>query len=220
MNEDAVFDALCRIQSDTHAKEGPEASFARFLQEATKGPANDEDDFPDFSKEPACGPSPRSMPEAAEPERGPEGTDALMKALLRTLGTYQGLLERYNRDFDEVFARRARAEPEEDDETIRRLRAAQTILVKYPVASQAAFAALVREGRLFAKTEEGQRWKRRLTPSPMLAKARTLFEGLAKGIVAEQGAALPSTYVEALVHALDRELEGVLADIGGVGSDP
>ncbi|MEO7327857.1 MAG: hypothetical protein ABI193_04725, partial [Minicystis sp.] len=81
-------------------------------------------------------------------------------------------------------------------------------------------AALVREGRRFAKTEEGKRQKRKLARSPMLAKARTLFEGLARGLVTEHGGALPSTYVEALVRALDRELEDVLADLGGVGEEP
>ncbi len=103
---------------------------------------------------------------------------------------------------------------------VERLKEAQAVLVKYPVASQAAFAALVREGRSYAKTEEGKRYKRRLSRSPLLAKARTLFEGLARGIVTEHGGALPSTYVDGLLRALDRELEDVLADMGGVGEDP
>jgi hypothetical protein len=217
MDEEAVFKALCRIHEGAPAEQGPGASFASLLREAANETANDEDDFPDFSEEarreaPA---RPGPAPETDEHEGSATGRDAVMKALLRSLGTYQGLLERYNRDFDAVFEKRARAEPEDDDETIRRLRAAQTILVKYPVASQAAFAALVREGRQFAKTEDGKRWKRRLAASPMLAKARTLFEGLSQGIVAEHGKTLPTTYVEEFLHALDRELEEVLADVGG-----
>ncbi len=219
MDEQAIFEALCRVHEGPRPAEGPEISLARFLKEAAKSPANDEDEFPDFAAEARRSPVPDAAPIGPGERVGEGGREALMQALLRTVSDYQGLLSRYNRDFDEVFARRARGEPEDDDETLRRLKEAQAVLVKYPVASQAAFAALVREGRSYAKTEEGKRYKRRLSRSPLLAKARTLFEGLARGIVTEHGGALPSTYVDGLLRALDRELEDVLADMGGVGED-
>jgi hypothetical protein len=208
MDPEAVFKALCRVHEDAQAKEGPEAALMRFLRVTEMEPANDEDGFT----------APESPPPNDGATSGPGEKDAVMGALVRTIGSYQSLLERYNRDFDAVFERRARSEPEDGDETIQRLRGAQAALVKYPVAGQAAFAALVREGRRFAKTAEGEKYKRRLASSPVLAKARTLFEGLANGLVSESGGALPSVYVEQFLHALDRELEGVLADIAGAGS--
>jgi hypothetical protein len=223
LDEKAIFEALCKVGGAAQGDEGPAASLTRFLREVTRGPAREGgDDFPDFTKETAEpslreageGPDGDATP-GADARRGAGAHDDVVRALLETLGEYQGLLRRYNRDFDEALARRARGDAERDDETIQRLREAQALLVKYPVAGQAAFAALVREGRRFAKTREGQRWKRRLAPSPLLAQARTLFEGVARGLATEHGGALPSTYIDALVQALDRDLEGVLADVEG-----
>jgi hypothetical protein len=212
-SEEAIFNALCRVHGEANADESPGAALARLLRFASATPANDEDDFPDFSEERERSRASDVPAEAAVTEEASPGQDAVVRALLETLGSYRGLLDRYNEDFDSVFARRRESEPEDDDETIRRLRGAQTLLVKYPVAAQAAFAALAREGRRFAKTKDGQAWKKRLGPSPLLAKARTLFEGLANGVLAEKGGPLPSVYVEEFVHALDRELESVLAEV-------
>ncbi|MFO0758855.1 MAG: hypothetical protein U0359_20350 [Byssovorax sp.] len=176
-----------------------------------EGLANDdEDDLPDFTRS-------FESTRFPDPEVRTGGREDVVKALLQMLGQYEGLLQRYQRDFDEVFEKRAAGLPEDDDETVARLRKAQAVLVKYPVASQAAFAALVREGRQFAKTEKGKRLKRQLGRSPMLAKARTLFEGLSRGMVSTQGGALPSSYVDGFVRSLDRALEEVLAEAGGVG---
>lgn len=199
-----------------------------------------DDDFPDFSAAP---PFPEAPGRGAEPlssdgaERSSRGQasseaeaftggqapspdsperDALVRGLHRALGEYHALLARYSRDFDEVFARRARGEAESDDVTLQRLRAAQALLLKYPVASQAAFAALAREGRRFAETEEGMIWKRRLADSPLVAKARTMFEGLSGGLVGEGQGPLPSSYVDAFLRALDRDLETLLAELGGI----
>jgi hypothetical protein len=139
--------------------------------------------------------------------------------MVRALGEYQELLAKYNRDFDEVFARRSRGAEEEADEVIERLQGAQKLLLKYPVAGQALFGALVREGRRFAKTSRGAEWMARLASSPTLRTARTLFEGISGGMVAEGGGPLPSVFVEAFVHALDRNLEDVLADVAGVKAE-
>lgn len=140
--------------------------------------------------------------------------EVVTRALLDTLESYQSLLERHRRDFDEVFERRALGEDDPEDEAVRRLRAAQSALLKYPIAAQAAFAAMVREGRRYAETEEGEQWRRRLAGSAMLGKARTMFEGLSSGMLAEDGAALPSTYVDGFLQALDRNLEEVLGELG------
>ena len=44
-----------------------------------------------------------------------------------------------------------------DDALLQLMRRAAAVVLKHPVAAQAAFAALVAEGRAFAKTEEGAR---------------------------------------------------------------
>ncbi len=143
-----------------------------------------------------------------------EGNDAVTAALIQTLASYQTVLDHNQRDFDELFARRENnLDNESEDETIARLREVQAVLLKYPVAAQAAFAALVREGRRYADTPDGQTLKRQLAGSSVLAKARTLFEGLAGGLLAEDGATLPSTYIDGFLHALDRDLENVLHDL-------
>lgn len=215
---EAVFEALCRVQS--RADDGPALALARFVREVARPPASPPgDDFPDFAGEPEHAEAPE--PAADDPARpaGAAKPVEVMDALLAALEGYRGLLDRANRDFDEVFARRARGEPDGDDETIARLRDAQRLLVKYPIAGQAVFAALVREGRQFAKTREGQSWRRRLAPSPTFAQARTLFEGVARGLVTEGAAPLPSTWIDAVVHALERDLERVLEDVQGAGRD-
>ncbi|WP_437963107.1 hypothetical protein WMF04_25550 [Sorangium sp. So ce260] len=231
----AMFEALCRVQSGASANDGPEARLASFAREAgVPGAPGGEDEFPDFSADPPAA-EPLEVPAAPslgrEPgarrgaEHGadaPSGVerDAIMAALLRALGDYQRLLTRYSREFDEALARRASGEAEAGDAVLERLRAAQALLVKYPIAGQAAFNALVREGRRFSQTDEGRGWNRRLAGSPLLARARTLFEGLTGGIVSEEGGAVPSAYVDAFLRALDRDLEGVLSDLGGAGDRP
>ncbi|MEO7327393.1 MAG: hypothetical protein ABI193_02365, partial [Minicystis sp.] len=106
MDEQAIFEALCRVHVDPRSAESPVISLGRFLAEAAKSPANDEDEFPDFAAEARQTPLPAPFMPSPTPV-GEGGRDALIQALLRTLGSYQGLLERYNRDFDEVLARRA-----------------------------------------------------------------------------------------------------------------
>lgn len=231
----ALFEALCRVQSAGPANDGPEALVKRLAHAIGEGAPGDEDDFPDFSAEPPDPPPERvGLDDRGETDRLQSGgdvrtetarlhasgdaRDALVDGLLRAMGSYEGLLTRYQRDFDEAMARRVRGEAEGEGEVIRRLRAAQTLLLKYPVAAQAAFASLVREGRRFAETDEGRAWKRRLSGSPTLARARTLFEGMTGGVVSEDGSALPSAYVDAFLRALDRDLEALLADLGGAGA--
>lgn len=216
MDPDAVFEALCRIESAGSEAADPEASFTLFLRElGGERPVKEVDDFPPLSELARAAEPP---PAAQAPLVRPSDPDAVRTALAGALREYQSVLSKYNRDFDQVFARREQGVAETDDETIRRLKSVQQVLVKYPVAAQAAFAALVREGRQYASTAEGREWKERLAGSEVLARARTLFEGLANGMVAEGQGELPSTYLDGFVRALDRSLEDVLGDVGGAGS--
>ena len=67
------------------------------------------------------------------------------------------------------------AEPVE--ETARLLRSLQAALLMHPFAARAAIRVLVAEGRAFAETEEGRRWRERLDRSSAMRTARTLWEG-------------------------------------------
>jgi hypothetical protein len=208
----AVFEALCSVERQTAGADRPAGNPIDLLLREVGVAAPDEDEFPDFEKERA----PESEPAVAPPPAvgGSDRRDLLVRTLVGALGSYRGLLDRYHRALDDAFPRGDGA-GHDNDAGVTLLREAQAVLVKYPIAAQAAFAALVREGRRFAATEEGRGWKSRLAGSPLVAQARTLFEGLAGGLLNEHGGALPSAYVDALIRALDRDVESVLDDLGG-----
>jgi hypothetical protein len=75
----------------------------------------------------------------------------------------------------------------------------QRVLLIHPVACQAAFTALVAEGRRFAETDEGRVWRDRLIGSALLREVRLTFDLSTLGLLEEEaGAALPSSYLDAL----------------------
>jgi hypothetical protein len=207
----AVFEALCRVERQRTGAGRPAGDPIELLlrELGAAGPADDE--FPDLDKERAREPDPAVAPPAAESS---DRRDRFVRALVGTLASYRGLLDRYHRALDDAFPRRD-GDRHGDDAGMTLLREAQAVLVKYPIAAQAAFASLVREGRRFAATDEGRGWKARLAGSPLVSQARTLFEGLAGGVLDERGGTLPSAYADALIRALDRDLERVLDDLGG-----
>lgn len=55
------------------------------------------------------------------------------------------------------------------------LNAAQLALLEHPTAAQAAFAALVREGRQYAETDEGKEWLEVLGRSGLMQRARWVW---------------------------------------------
>ena len=167
--------------------------------------------FPDFSAEQS-----RTASVAKLTTEAPQSSRSISIALEGILTSYQELLENYNRDFEEIQSRRREGASESDDEVIKRLQAVQLLLLKYPIAGQALYAALIREGRAYAQTDKGAKLKRQLENSPTVAKARTLFEGVTGGMLAETNSDLPSTFVEGFVEALDRDLEVVLSELGDV----
>jgi hypothetical protein len=83
------------------------------------------------------------------------------------------------------------------------LRSLQDMLWRHPMAVQAAFSALVREGRAFAKTPEGARLRDDLARSPTLAKTRMVWEVLSLSAFVERpDGALPGVFADALVRAI------------------
>jgi len=98
-------------------------------------------------------------------------------------------------------------EHDEHDERIdRAIHQLTRVVVKYPLATQAAYSALVREGRAFAATDEGQRIRDQLAGSELVARLRTAWELLTFGMLRDETPAgvLPSVLVEALVQAVFR----------------
>jgi hypothetical protein len=99
-----------------------------------------------------------------------------------------------------------------EQEELRVLRAAQLLLLKYPVAGQAAFSALIAEGRRFAQTPEGERWQSRLSRSSLIHRARLVWEITTLWMLEEDPPhLLPSAYLDALcMAASSEELEPLL----------
>ncbi len=102
---------------------------------------------------------------------------------------------------------------EPEDELGSLLRCIRLTLLKHPVAAQAAFAALSAEGQYYAKTPEGERWKKRLAGSELMRRGRDIWEVATLNML-RSGAPelLPSQYIEALSYAASLlDLESRLA---------
>lgn len=97
------------------------------------------------------------------------------------------------------------------------LRQLRAILFRHPIAAQAAFAALVAEGRRFAQGPEGKRLLEGLSHSPSMAQARMLWEVTSMNAFEEDaGTVLPGVLVDQLVtHMRSRVLEPILARVFG-----
>jgi hypothetical protein len=82
------------------------------------------------------------------------------------------------------------------------LRRAQLLLLKHPVAAQAAYAALIAEGRRFAATPEGAEWASALAGSEELRRSRRVWDAVGMNLLEDDPATIvPSRYLEALLGA-------------------
>ncbi len=104
-----------------------------------------------------------------------------------------------------------------DEVLAQSLRAVHRALFRYPMATQAAFSALVTEGRKFATTPEGAEWKARLLAARESGRAQLVWEILSSRNFTEQGqGTLPGTLLDALGRAIRvKQLEPLLARILG-----
>ena len=98
---------------------------------------------------------------------------------------------------------------------------AQLFALRHPAACQAIVRALVAEGRRFADTPSGARWRRRLSRSGIADRGRVLWEGSALGMFEDEGeAVLPAALLDALLTVLTsrnwRTLAQALAPVRGV----
>lgn len=88
----------------------------------------------------------------------------------------------------------------EEAESLALLRHLQGAVLEHPVAAQAAFAALVREGRAFSRTPEGMEWACRLSASRLVEKGRAIWEVATLNVLEEDSSTIvPSRILDAFV---------------------
>jgi hypothetical protein len=109
---------------------------------------------------------------------------------------------------------RATPAPEEA-QLMSALEAVHRAIFKYPMAIQAAFGALVAEGRRYAQTEDGAILCDRLARAREMGRARLLWDVLSLSAFTEQSEGpLPSVFADTLVRALrSRHLEPLLSKV-------
>lgn len=88
----------------------------------------------------------------------------------------------------------------------------QALFIEHPLAAQAAFSALIAEGRRFAATPDGAAWKSALASSDIVRQGRQVWDALALNLLEENtSTVLPSAYLEAFFQAATSSgLDGVL----------
>ncbi|WP_437948925.1 hypothetical protein WME98_51255 [Sorangium sp. So ce296] len=88
-----------------------------------------------------------------------------------------------------------------EDELAVVLRTAQRLLLRYPAAAQALFRAFAAEGRAFAQTPEGRRWREELSGSELIRRGRVVWEvGTLNLLEEDADTMLPSKLLDAIVH--------------------
>lgn len=93
----------------------------------------------------------------------------------------------------------------DEDDVARLVTCAHAVLLKHPIASRAAFRALVAEGRRFAETDAGRGWKERLEASDLVERARSVFEIASLGMLDEKPDVLPTQLIDMLAYAVSVE---------------
>jgi hypothetical protein len=103
------------------------------------------------------------------------------------------------------------AEP--SDELARLLFELRLLVLKHPLAAQAAVRTLVAEGRSFGATEEGQAWRARLEHSELVRRGAGIFELGTLGMLdPDSDAVLPTQLIDAFARAASRrDLEEAIA---------
>jgi len=90
-----------------------------------------------------------------------------------------------------------------DDDATAILRDLQYSVIRNPAAAQAIFSALVAEGREFAATEAGKRWKERFEKSDLLRRVRTFWGNSYFNLLDDDpGTVLPSSLLDALAKVI------------------
>ncbi len=87
------------------------------------------------------------------------------------------------------------------------------LVLRHPIAARSAARALVAEGRRFAETEEGRRWKERLAGSELVRRGQLIWDvGTWGALDGNNDDVLPSQLIDAMARASGRlDLETALA---------
>jgi hypothetical protein len=89
-----------------------------------------------------------------------------------------------------------------DEELVQILREGQFLILRHPVAAQAALRALVAEGRRVAETADGRRWRDRLARSELIRRGRMIWQGSVLNMLEEDSPTpLPSAFLDAVLAA-------------------
>lgn len=97
----------------------------------------------------------------------------------------------------------------------------QSIVVQYPIAAQAAFRALVAEGRGYARTPRGSEWASTLADSPLMRRGRMAWDVVTvRAFDDDPDVTIPTVFLDALartaaVDALEPLLSGLFETVAG-----
>ena len=90
-----------------------------------------------------------------------------------------------------------------DDDLAVLLRHIQAAILEHPLAAQAAFRALVAEGRRYAETDRGAAVAARLSGSALVQRGRLAWEALSLNALDDDPeVVLPSAVLDAFVQAI------------------
>ena len=103
----------------------------------------------------------------------------------------------------------------DSDALLRLLHFFQRLLVRNPQAARAIIQAIVAEGRRFAGTSDGRRWKQSLTTSALVQHGRLIWQAYGLDALLENEPALvPSDWLDYLIDVMERaDLEAVLSQL-------
>jgi hypothetical protein len=102
---------------------------------------------------------------------------------------------------------------ESTDELSQLLVSLRWLMLKHPIAAQAAYRTLIMEGRRFAATTAGQAWRARLEGSELVRRGVSILEFGTLGMLdADDNGLLPTQLIDAFSRAASRrDLEEALA---------
>ena len=103
----------------------------------------------------------------------------------------------------------------DNDLFIKLLHDCQRFLIENPKAARTIARALVAEGRQFAQTDEGQRWKAIATGSELVKRGRIVWQAYGLDTMASEEPALtPSEWLDLVMDILTHaDLEAILSTL-------
>ena len=91
---------------------------------------------------------------------------------------------------------------DQDEAIVAFLRRLQAAALTHTEAARALFVSLVKEGELFAQTEQGQQWSERMSRSALLQRALIVWQSATLWIAEEPSdTAAPSALIDAVAAA-------------------